>query len=149
MTFVDCIHEAIHSGDRGKAQRVASRMGIPYHTLAKYALGCNGDEKPHRLPAELLPSLVIASESFLPLDHIEASVGRVAIVLPDGAGGLSELAGRVCATVREFGDLARVAGESLRDGKVTRREAESMEREGYEVVREIMALIEAVKGAGK
>lgn len=148
-SLIDCIHTAIHDGDRGKAQRVAARMGIPYHTLAKYALPCNGDEKPHRLPAELVPPLVIAAESFVVLDFLEASVGRVAIALPAGTAGTRELALQVCRVVKEFGDTARAAGDAIADGRVTRREAEAVEREALETVREIMALVEQVKEAVK
>lgn len=148
-TLADMVHDSIHDGDRTKAARVAARMGIPYQTLAKYALSCNGDERGHRLPAELVPPLTIAAESFAVLDYLEAAVGRVAIALPVGAAGTRELAGAVCRTVKEFGDVAREAGAAIADGTVTRKEAERVERESLELVREIMALVAAVKAAVK
>lgn len=148
-TLADVIHSSIHDGDRSKAARVAARMGIPYQTLVKYALSCNGDEKPHRFPAELLPSLTIAAESFAALDYLEAAVGRVAIALPAGAPGTEALAVRVCDLVKEFGELAAIAGESLRDGRVSRKEADAVEREGHELLREVCALMAAVRGAVK
>jgi hypothetical protein len=147
-TTTEVIHRILHR-DRTTAQRIAARMGRPYHTVVKWGLGCNGDERPVRPHVDELAPFTLAAESFELLDFIEAAVGRVAIELPEGAPGTRELAGRVCAAVKEFGDLAREAGAAIADGTVTRKESERIERESLELLRAVCALVEAVKGAAR
>lgn len=143
------LHGTIHRHAKPVPQ-IADDLGISASYLYRAALPCEGETATGcRFPLDLLIPLVRSTGDYQVLDYLEAAVGRVAIALPHGAAGTRELAGQVCRTISEFGDVARAAGSAIADGRVTKREAESVERESLEVVREIMALVEAVKAAVK
>lgn len=147
-TLANVVHEMIHS-ERGSAAAVAARMGVPYHTLTKWALDCNGDEKPHPIPALMVPPLTLATGSRAAVEWIASAVSCAVIQLPAGAPGTRDLARQVCAAVKEFGETAHAAGVALADGQITRREAERLDREANEAIREIVALVAAVKAAAR
>ncbi len=141
MELVDSIHEMIHGGARQKARFIAARMGIPYNTLAKYALPCNGEDKPHPLPAHLLAPLTLAADSFLALDSIEAAVGRVSFPIPRNNETPDRLTAGVLAACQEFGHLSTEVCTALEDGKVSIKECKRIKAEGLELMRAVASLI--------
>ncbi len=141
MEITDCVHEMIHDGDRQKARRVAARVGVPYNTLIKYALPCNGEDKFHPLPAYLLAPLTLAAESFLALDSIEAAVGRVSFPIPRNNETPDRLTAGVLAACQEFGHLTTEAAKALEDGRVTVKECRKIKTEGLELMRAVAALL--------
>ena len=144
------LHGTIHRHAAKSVPQIADDLGISASYLYRAALPCEGETATGcRFPLDLLIPLVRSTGDYQVLDYLEAAVGRVAIVLPSGAAGTRELAGQVCKAVREFGDVAREAGNAIADGAVTKREAAAVEREGLQLVREVCALIEAVNGAAK
>lgn len=142
------LHGTIHRHQVKTVPQIADDLGISSSYLYRAALPCDGETATGcRFPLDLLIPLVRSTGDYQVLDYLEAAVGRVAIALPAGTAGTRELAASVCRTVKEFGDVAREAGAAIADGTVTRGEAERVERESLELVREIMALVEQVKAA--
>ncbi len=144
------LHATIHRHPAKSVPQIADDLGISSSYLYRAALPCEGETATGcRFPLDLLIPLVRSTGDYQVLDYLEAAVGRVAIALPSGTAGTRELALQTCRVVKEFGETASAAGAAIADGKVTRREAEVVEREALEAVREIMALVEAVKAAVK
>lgn len=150
-TLREVLHNTIHCHPTLKVPVIAERIGISENYLYRAALPDQEDSDTGtgcRFPLKKLIPLIQTTQDFSVLDHIEQSVGRVAVRIPQGAASNSEICKLAMESVKEFGELMAELDSSLNDRKLTRDEVERINKEGYEAVQAIMALLHNLK-AGK
>jgi hypothetical protein len=77
-----------------------------------------------------------------PLHAKAAEHGCILVEPRQGVHTPDVLSAAMLSVVSEFGDLAREAATDVADGRVSARELESIEREGYEAIAAIAAFVE-------
>lgn len=152
-TLKDALHATIHRHPTKSVAAIAEEIGMSENYLYRAALpdqDMDGQGTGCRFPLKSLIPLVRSTNDFQVLDYIEFTLGRVSVSLPavdrfQTVGDISRLA--MLAAV-EFGELMAATGKSLDDGDISAAEMKRIEREGYEAVQAIMALLQALqKGA--
>ncbi|HAR45056.1 MAG TPA: hypothetical protein DCS05_02480 [Nitrospiraceae bacterium] len=84
-----------------------------------------------------------------PIQYLEERFGRIGIPVPQYLPCTKQLSQELIKTISEFSDLARAASSALEDGVIRKSEASDIAREGWDLVRQVVAFIEATKRAGK
>jgi transcriptional regulator with XRE-family HTH domain len=124
------------------AQEVAERIGIPRQTLQSYTYDPhNPSDASRRLPASLIVPLTLLTGNTAILDALEARVGRIAIQVPEDGRSHFDLVISTAKVCREFGEFLSVYSKALADGEVTPRERAEIDREAYEAMQAIAALV--------
>ena len=145
-TLKDCLYATVHRNQKplkliaeeiGMSQNYLTRAALPDHEECDTGSGC-------RFPLNRLIPLIRATGDFTILDHIEDSLGRVAIVKPPASAGNSEVCRQAMAAVKEFGDLMGKLDAGLADGKLTDAERERIIEEGYEALQAIVCLMHTI-----
>lgn len=147
----EALHATIHK-NRKSVAAIAEEIGMSENYLYRAALPdqeMDGQGTGCRFPLKGLVPLVRATSDFQVLDYIERILGRVAIVLPTGDGDFAEISRRSMRAIGEFGELMQEIDKSLDDGKITASELEMIEKEGYEAVQAIMAMLSVIKSSRK
>jgi len=144
MTLRDCLYRTIHRNQKplkaiaeeiGMSENYLSRAALPDPEESETGTGC-------RFPLKRLIPLVRATGDYSVLDHIERSLGRVAVNLPAAdAGSLRDVCRLALRAVSEFGDLMREVEKSMSDDLVTASELERVQAEAYQAVAAILRLI--------
>lgn len=146
-TLTDCLYETIHQSEK-PIEVIAEEIGVSTSYLYNSARPDQEDSDTGtgcRFPLKKLIPLVRSTRNFCTIDHIENSLGRVAIVIPMANESLDGLYKLTLGAVQEFGELMSEVSKSVADGNLRRKEREQIELEGYEAIQSIVRLIEAVK----
>jgi len=148
MTLRDCLYRTIHRNQKplkaiaeeiGMSENYLSRAALPDPEESETGTGC-------RFPLKRLIPLIRATGDFTVLDHIERSLGRVAVSLPAAApGSLRDVCRLALRAVSEFGDLMREIDKSMADQLVTAAEMERVQVEAHQAVAAIVRLIGAME----
>ena len=147
-TLKDCLYRTIHRNHKplkaiaeeiGMAESYLTRSALPDPDESDTGTGC-------RFPLKKLIPLIHATGDFAVLDHIEQSLGRVAVALPaSGRRELKDICRLTLRAVREFGELMAAIEKSMADDLITAGELERIRKEGYGAVQAIMTLISALE----
>lgn len=90
----------------------------------------------HRPPADTLAAFCLATNSIDALDVLAESVGCV--LMPVNIGLADDLGKELCRGIlrvaKEFGEAAQAVEESARDGEITPKEAQRIQRELRELI---------------
>lgn len=133
---MDVAHVLDGYKDRHKPfERVAEQMGVEYSRLMRQL----NPSDSYQFPLSLLAPLILATNDFTILDHIEHAVGRVAIPIAPSADGTLNMAG-LCRFVREAGEAMQAVSETIETGKIKKRNAEVCLKELLELAQISMAL---------
>ena len=145
-TLKDCLYRTIHR-NRKPLKLIAEEIGMSENYLTRSALpdleesetgsGC-------RFPLKKIVPLIRSTEDFSVLDHIEQSLGRVAIKLPPPAASNNPIYRQAMQTVKEFGELMGDLDTSLADGSLTETEIDHIKTEGHEAVQAIVTLLNSL-----
>jgi len=140
-TLPDAIYETVHHNNV-PLRRIADAMGIEPSTLTRYALD---GESGAPMPAYRIEALVLASKSFLVLDFIEKSLGRIAFQLPPtGSRQTKDIAILTIQALKEFGEFLQEIEKALNnDGKICAEEYKKIQWESYHAIQKILELIGA------
>jgi hypothetical protein len=123
-------------------QEVAERIGIPRQTLQSYTYDPeNPSDASRGLPARLIVPLTLITGNAAIMDALEARIGRVGIPVPAGGRSHVDAVEATAVAVREFGELLSAHAGALVDGRMTPAEEQKIQREGYEAMRAIAALL--------
>jgi regulator of replication initiation timing len=140
-TLKDSLHDNIH--DSGvPIKQLCDVLGISYSYLANAG---NPNLEDFQFQLRHLIPLTKATNCFAALDYIEKALGRVAFVVPQIRGDISEVAAEVSAVTLEFSHLMREMSESLRDGAVQSHECPDIARECDHLISRVCRLREAAK----
>ena len=136
-------HAAVKCAPSGlSAEDVADVLGVNYKTMMAEL---SGSER-HKFNLDLLVPLVRATGSDAPLKAIGRACGCLFIRLPDVGDVEQPMLDGMAASVREFGDLLETLGDALRDGVISRVEADKITKKGQDVLEAVMKVM---KMAGK
>ena len=147
MTLKDCLYQTLHRSkkplkqiaeDIGVSESYLYRAALPDQEESDTGTGC-------RFPLKYLVALIRSTGDFSTLDHIENSLGRVAITLPRSAANLTDICRLTLQSVQEFGELMSEVKESLDDNLITSDELARIFKEGYHVQQSVAALIAALE----
>jgi hypothetical protein len=78
-------------------------------------------------------------DAFSPVYYLAEQFNLVVVPMPDEAGDISTLSQELLKTVAEFGDLTKEAAGAMADGKITPHEFCVIEREAWELIRQVAA----------
>lgn len=121
--------------------KAANLLGKSHDTIRNMA---DPSKHGHHLSADDLHLLLLAGAPTIWLDEVERSLGRVAIQLPD-IGEHGDLSKDLMKAIAEFGDIGKVMGEVLKDGKITEKEMGRFDRETVEAITALMELRETLR----
>lgn len=131
-------HAAVKCAPSGlSAEDVADVLGVNYKTMMAELSGAER----HKFGLDLLVPLVQATGSDAPLKAIGRACGCVFIRLPEVGKVEQPMLDSMAASVREFGDLLAALGDALRDGVISRVEADRITKEGHEALEAVMKVI--------
>lgn len=139
----EALYDMVHNSSiPAKAQ--AEELGISYSYLCNAA---NPNLEGFDYQLRLIIPHTRLTQNFAALDYIEQSLGRVAIQIPALGPSPADLIEEFAKTTAEFGDLAREIGQALQDGRVEEDEFKRLEKEGWELIRQTVLLLEKVREA--
>jgi hypothetical protein len=146
-TLRECIYQTIHRNKK-PLKLIAEEIGMSESYLTRSALpdldesdtgsGCN-------FPLKKLTRLIQSTGDFCILDHIEAILGRVAVVLPRSNPGAKDVCKLAMKSVKEFGDLMASIEKSLSDDHLSEVEITMIKREAYEATQAIVNLLKHIE----
>lgn len=84
-------------------------------------------------------------DALAPIWYLAERFNLVIIPLPKINEDISEISDELLKTIKEFGDLAKEASAALQDGRIDRIEAKKIDKEAWELIRQVACFIEAVK----
>jgi len=142
-TLKDALYDTVHNTPT-PLKAMAEELGCKYSTLAN-SVNPNIPGLEFQL-SRLIP-VCRMSGNLAVLDYIEHALGRVAINLPTAPKCLDALNKELLKTIKEFSDLTQVAAKDLVDGHCSHKDAAEIEKEGLELVQQVMTYIEAAKSA--
>ena len=142
-TLRDMLYQTIHRNPK-PLKRIAEDIGMSENYLTRAALpdpeesetgsGC-------RFPLKKLVPLIQSTGDFSVLDHIEDSLGRVAVQIPRNPGSSGEIVRLAMKSVKEFCELMSVLDAGIADGRLTDKEILSIKTESYHAIQAITALM--------
>lgn len=148
MTIRECLYNTVHRNKK-TLKAIAEEIGMSENYLTRAALPDAEDSETGtgcRFPLKKLIPLIRATNDFSVLDIIEHNLGRVGVPLPTPSGTLTaDICRSTMHSVKEFGELIGWIEKAVDDGKVTPAENEKIQREGYQAVQAILALLEVCK----
>lgn len=131
-------HAAVKEAPSGlSAEAVADVLGKKYKTLLSELSRHDG----HKPDMDLLIPIIRVTGSDAPLKALARECGCVFIRLPEITSSDRPLLLGMAESVREFGNLIEALGDALRDGVISRVEADRIVREGYEALEAIMKVL--------
>lgn len=142
-TLRDTLYQTIHRNRKplkliaeeiGMSENYLTRAALPDHDEQESGSGC-------RFPLKKLIPLIRSTADYRILDHIEASLGRVAIVLPKAHHQEDQIVRLTMQSVKEFGELMSTLDESLSDGNLSKMEIANIVREGQHAIQAIVSLL--------
>lgn len=148
-------HEAIQRAINGKTVEHAKALGISLSSVTKW-------QEPHLdytdsgsyNPLDRIESIIEKSLSlgnsperaYAPIQYLTERFGLIMLYLPKTCKGNIEISRELLRTIKEFGDLAEASSEALNnDGKISKREAEKINKEAWELIRQTALFMQAIK----
>ena len=148
ITIREALYSTIHRNKK-PLKAIAEEIGISENYLTRAALPDAEDSDTGsgcRFPLKKLVPLVRATNDFAVLDVIERSLGRAGVMIPPaGKAKTADICRLTMSSVKEFGEMVGEVEKSLRDNKIKTEERERIQREGYQALQAILALMAACK----
>lgn len=121
----------------GMSENYLTRAALPDTEESDTGTGC-------RFPLKKLIPLIQSTNDFAVLDHIENSLGRVAIPVPRANACMTDFCRLAMKSVKEFGELMAALDSAIADGKLSADEKANLMAEGYEAVQAITNLLQNI-----
>jgi len=143
--------EALQAAINGRTVEHARRLGLSTSMVNKW-------QEPHTdftdsgayNPLDRIETVVETAldtgmsfeQATTPIQYLNERFGIIGIALPavPEVGGLSN---ELLKAIKEFGELAEAASKSLEDGKITAKEYALIEKEGWELIRQVTTFVNA------
>lgn len=132
-----CRRAVKHAPNGISAEAVAERVGMRYSTLLSQLSGHDA----HKLGADLLVPIMVATGCRAPIRHMAAELGGVFMELPPVSARNDAVTKGLVASVREFGEFAAQVAESIDDGVIRQEELRRISADGMEAVTAILQVI--------
>lgn len=132
-----CRRAVKHAPNGLSAEAVAERVGMRYSTLLSQLSGHDA----HKLGADLLVPIMVATGCRAPIRHMAAELGGVFMELPSVSARNDAVTQGLVASVREFGEFAAQVAQSIDDGVIRQEELRRISADGMEAVTAILQVI--------
>jgi len=152
-------HEAIQSAINGKTVEHAQALALSVSAVTKWQephldFTDSGSYNPlDRIESIIEKSLSLGNppeRAYAPIQYLAERFGLIMLALPKTCNGNIEISRELLKTIKEFGELAEAASAALNnDGRISKREAERIEKEAWELIRQTALFIQIVKEAVK
>lgn len=88
-------------------------------------------------------------DAFAPIQYLTERFGLILIEMPQAGGAPEAIQKELLATIKEFGELAAAAGKALHDGMINKREVANIEKEAWELIRQVAAFMQVIREAAR
>jgi len=88
-------------------------------------------------------------DALAPVFYLAERFGQIVIPVPAIETSVTSVSAELLKTIQEFGDLASEASKALQDGKITWQEHDRINREAWELIRQVAVFLRRVEGAVK
>ena len=83
-------------------------------------------------------------DALAPIQYLAEHFNLICISIPKTTGKMEELSKELLKTISEFGDLSKEAAESMKNGSISPKEAKRIEKEAWELIRQVSVFIQKV-----
>lgn len=136
------LHAAVLNPPSGlDSQTMAGLVDKPYQTLMSELSGQPG----HKLGADLVIPLIRVTGSLEPVKFQCRQLGGSFIPLPETAPTPRGLVCGLASSIKEFSEFTSQTAASIADGNVTRDQLSRIEKEGYEAIEGILAMMKLAR----
>lgn len=148
-TIRDALYKTVHRNHKplkliaeeiGMSENYLTRSALPDQEESESGTGC-------RFPLKKLIPLIRSTGDYSVLDHIEDSLGRVAIPVPKATGASTEIVRLTMKSVKEFGELMSVLDDSIADGRLSDKEIARLKSESYDAIQAISTLMYQIENS--
>jgi len=84
-------------------------------------------------------------DALAPIYYLAERFGQIVIPIPKTENTAAAASGELLKTVQEFGELASEASKALQDGKITWQEHDRINREAWELIRQVALFLRIVE----
>lgn len=88
-------------------------------------------------------------DALAPIYYLAERFGQIVIPVPAIETSVTSVSAELLKTIQEFGDLASEASKALQDGKITWQEHDRINREAWELIRQVAVFLRRVEGVVK
>lgn len=148
--------EAIQAAIKGRTVEFARKLGLSTSLINKWQEPCTDYTDSGALnPLDRIETIIEESQrqgnpdALAPVHYLAEKFNLAIIPIPQNNRCLSEISKALLKVIKEFGDLTKEASLTLQDGKITPSEVKAIDREAWELIRQITAFNEAVKRASR
>jgi hypothetical protein len=79
-----------------------------------------------------------------PIQYLAERFKQILIPVPKTTENMEELSLELLKTISDFGELSKEASESMKDGRISGREAKRIEKDAWELIRQVAVFVEKV-----
>jgi hypothetical protein len=84
-------------------------------------------------------------DAYSPLHYLAQKFDHIAVPIPVGRPDIKGVSDELLKAVTEFGELAREASTALQDHKITRLEFSRIDKEAWELIRQVALFLSRVR----
>lgn len=149
-------YEAIGRTVNGLAVEFAKRLRLSTSLLYKWMEPCVDYSDSGALnPLDRLVTLIETAlqlnprrdDALAPLQYLNEHFNLIAVPRPHNRQTTTEISQELLKTIAEFGELAKITSEALKDRILTADEKQEINIEGWRLLRQVAAFLQSVKGS--
>jgi len=146
-------YEAIQRAVAGKTIEHAKRLHKSVPLLHKWMEpSTDFDDSGSYNPLDRIETIIETSlslgchpdDAVAPIQYLAERFSLIVISVPKTNGKMEDLSKELLKTISEFGDLSKEASKSMRNGTISMSEAKRIEKEAWELIRQVSVFIQKV-----
>lgn len=146
-------YEAIQKAIAGKTIEHAKRLHKSVPLLHKWMepstdFNDSGTYNPlDRIETIIETSLALATnpeDAVAPIQYLAERFNHIVIPVPKSTGKMEDVSRELLKAISEFGDLSKEASKSMRNGSISPTEAKRIEKEAWELIRQVSVFMQRV-----
>jgi hypothetical protein len=147
--------EAINKAISGNTVEVAKKLHLSTSLIRKWQEPtADFDDSGAYNPLDRIEEIIDTSikcrvpeeDALAPIQYLAEKYNLIIIPIPKTTDKPSEIQKELLKTITEFGELAQAASNALLDGKITRAETRRIEKEAWELIRQVAIFTQKVAG---
>lgn len=151
-------HEAIQTAIAGKTIEHAKRLRLSSSIIHKWQEPSTDFTDSGTLnPVDRVETIIETSislgcardKALAPIQYLNERFGIIGITIPENSHHHKELSKELLQAIKEFGDLAACAAEALKNGSISKKENANIQRDGWELLRQVALFMHQAGRAAK
>jgi hypothetical protein len=147
--------EAINRAISGNTVEVAKKLHLSSSLIRKWQeptadFDDSGAYNPLDRIEEIIDTAnkcgVPEADALAPIQYLAEKYNLIIIPISKTADKPTEIQKELLKTIKEFGDLAQAASGALLDGKITSTETRRIEKEAWELIRQVAIFTQKITG---